>query len=68
MFILFARYFNCQRVRGINNKTCKIQKFMYRHATNVELECMIIPVITGATGILAKVLKKNLQSIPGNGK
>ena len=41
---------------------------MYRHATNVELECMIIPVITGATGILAKVLKKNLQSIPGNGK
>jgi hypothetical protein len=29
------------------------------------MECMIIPVITGATGIATKVSKKNLAAIPG---
>jgi hypothetical protein len=29
------------------------------------LKCTIIPVITGATGIVKKSLRKNLDSIPG---
>ena len=28
-------------------------------------KCVILPVITGATGIATKVLKKNLEAIPG---
>jgi hypothetical protein len=30
------------------------------------LKCTIIPVITGATGIVTKRLRKNLEAIPGN--
>jgi hypothetical protein len=29
------------------------------------MKCMIIPVIIGATGIVAKGLKNNLETIPG---
>jgi len=29
------------------------------------LKCMIIPVITGATGIETRSLRKNLEDIPG---
>jgi hypothetical protein len=29
------------------------------------LKCMIIPVIIGATGIVTKGLKKNLEAMPG---
>jgi hypothetical protein len=29
------------------------------------LKCMIIPVIVGATGIVTKSLRKNLEAIPG---
>ena len=29
------------------------------------LKCTIIPVITGATGIVTQSLKKNLEAIPG---
>jgi hypothetical protein len=29
------------------------------------MKCKIIPVITGATGIVTKGLKKNLSAIPG---
>jgi hypothetical protein len=29
------------------------------------LKCMIIPVIIGATGIVTKSLRKNLEAIPG---
>ena len=29
------------------------------------LKCMIIPVITGATGIVMRSLRKNLESVPG---
>jgi hypothetical protein len=38
---------------------------MYRDTTNVEHEIKIIPVKTGATGILTKGLRKNLEAIPG---
>jgi hypothetical protein len=31
-----------------------------------ELKCRIIPVIIGATGIVTKSLRKNLEAIPGN--
>jgi hypothetical protein len=29
------------------------------------MKCFVIPVITGATGIVIKGLKKNLEIIPG---
>jgi hypothetical protein len=29
------------------------------------LKCTIIPVVTGATGIVTKRLRKNLEDIPG---
>jgi hypothetical protein len=29
------------------------------------MKCMIVPVVTGATGIVTKGLKKNLEAIPG---
>ena len=37
---------------------------MYRDTKNVEYECIIIPVVIGATGIVTKDLKKNLEAIP----
>ena len=30
------------------------------------LKCTIVPVIIGATGIVTRSLKKNLETIPGN--
>jgi hypothetical protein len=29
------------------------------------MKCMIIPVVIGATGIVTKGLRKNLEAIPG---
>jgi hypothetical protein len=29
------------------------------------MKCMVIPVLTGATGIVTKRLKTNLEAIPG---
>jgi len=29
------------------------------------LKCMIVPVIIGATGIVTRSLKKNLETVPG---
>ena len=29
------------------------------------LKCTIIPVITGATGIVTRSLRKNLEAVPG---
>jgi hypothetical protein len=37
---------------------------MCRDTTNVEHECMILPVIIGATGIVTVGFKKNLEAIP----
>ena len=31
----------------------------------LKLKCTIIPVITGATGIVARSLRKNLEAVPG---
>jgi len=30
-----------------------------------DLKCMIIPVINGATGIVMRSLRKNLEAVPG---
>jgi hypothetical protein len=38
---------------------------MYTDTVNVEHEMYIIPVISGATGIVTQGLNKNLESIPG---
>jgi hypothetical protein len=48
-----------------NGKEVKIQDFMYRDTTILNLKCTIIPVTTGATGIMTKRLRKNLKAIPG---
>jgi hypothetical protein len=29
------------------------------------MKCFVIPVITGATGIVSKSLQKNVETIPG---
>jgi len=36
---------------------------MYESTTNVDLKCKIMPVTNGSTGIVTKVLKKNLEPI-----
>ena len=46
-------------------KKLKIQDFVYRDKTNVEPEMYDLPVIIGATGIVTRSLKKNLETIPG---
>jgi hypothetical protein len=38
-------------------KEKKIQQVLYRDTKNVEMKCVIIPVIIGATGIVTKGLK-----------
>ena len=45
-----------------SGKEVKIQEFMYRDAN---LKCTIIPVIIGATGIVTRSLRKNLEAVPG---
>ena len=30
-----------------------------------DLKCTFVPVITGATGIVTRSLKKNLEAVPG---
>jgi hypothetical protein len=51
------------RAKG-SRKEVKIQEFMYRD-TKWYLKCTITPVIIGATGIVTKSLRKNLEAIPG---
>jgi hypothetical protein len=38
---------------------------MYRDQRMWNMKCMIIPVKTGATGIVSQGLKKNSTAIPG---
>jgi hypothetical protein len=47
-----------------SGKEVKIQQFRYRDTAKVELKCTVIPVIIGATGIVTKSLRKNLEAIP----
>ena len=47
-----------------SGKEVEIQEFMYRDTTNVEPECTIVPVIIGATGIVTRNLRKNLETVP----
>ena len=46
-----------------SGKEVKIQEFMYTDTAN--LKCTIIPVITGATGIVTRSLRENLEAVPG---
>ena len=48
-----------------SGKEVKIQEFVYRDTTNVEPEMYDCPGISGATGIVTRSLKKNLETIPG---
>ena len=50
-----------------SGKEVKIQEFMYRDTANVEPEmydCTVL-VIIGATGIVTRSLRKNLENVPG---
>ena len=55
-------------IYNINIKICKykykIQNFMYSDRGMESMKCVIAPVITGATGIITKCLKKNLEAGP----
>jgi hypothetical protein len=46
-----------------SGKEVKIQEFVYIDTANVE--CTIVPVIIGATGIVMRSLKKNLEAVSG---
>ena len=48
-----------------SGKEVKIQEFMYRDTANVEPEKYIIPLIIGATGIVTRSLRKNLEAVSG---
>jgi len=52
------------RAKG-SGKEVKIQEFMYRDTTNVEPEMYDCTVIIGATGIVTRSLRKNLETVPG---
>jgi hypothetical protein len=48
-----------------SGKEVKIQEFMYREIQRMwNLKCTIIPVITGAAGIVTRSLRKNLEAVP----
>jgi hypothetical protein len=38
----------------------------YRNSANVEHEMLCYTIIIGATGIVSKSLKNNLETVPGN--
>jgi len=42
----------------------KIQEFMHRDKRMGNLKCTIIPVIIGATGIVTRNFRKNLEAVP----
>ena len=48
-----------------SGKEVKIQEFMYGDTANVEPEITIVLVIIGATGIVTRSLRKNLETVPG---
>jgi len=49
-----------------SGKEVKIQEFMYRDTANVEPEMYdCTPAIIGATGIVTRSLRKNLEAVPG---
>jgi len=48
-----------------SGKEVKIQEFMYRDTTNVEPEMYDYTIIIGATGIVTRSLRKNLEAVPG---
>ena len=47
-----------------SGKEIKIQEFMYKDKRMWNLKCTIIPVIIGATGIVTRSLRKNLEDMP----
>ena len=48
-----------------SGKEVKLQEFKYRDKRMWNLKRTIIPVITGATGIVTRGLRKNLEAVPG---
>ena len=61
-------------IKNRKDKTCILidvaipadRNIIQKEAKNkLNVKCMIIPVVIGATGIVTKALKKNLEAIPG---
>ena len=53
------------RAKG-SGKEVKIQEFVYREIQRMwNLKCTIVPVIIGATGIVTRSVRKNLEAVPG---
>jgi len=48
-----------------SGKEVKIQEFCREIQRMWNLKCTIVPVIIGATGIVTRSLKKNLETVPG---
>ena len=48
-----------------SGKEVKIQEFSIEIQRMWNLKCTIIPAITGATVIVARSLRKNLEAVPG---
>ena len=52
--------------RKFMQKETTKQMFMYREIQRMwNMKCVIIPVVTGDTGIVTKVLKDNFEATPG---
>ena len=48
-----------------SGKEVKIQELMHGDTANVNLKCTVIPVMIGASGIVTRSLRKNLEAVPG---
>ena len=53
----------CHAKGSIKEVKCKSLCIEIQRMWN--MKCMVIPVIIGATGIVTKSLRKNLEAIPG---
>ena len=52
-------------VQKEEEKTLKYKSLCMEIQRMWNLKCTIVPVITGATGILTRNLRKNLKAVPG---
>jgi hypothetical protein len=48
-----------------SGKEVKIQQFCIEIQRMWNLKCTVVPVIIGATGIVTRSLRKNLEAVPG---
>ena len=59
------QYLQTEMLCKRKGKEVKIQEFMYRNTRNVEPEMYDQSAIIGATEVVTKSLRKNLEAVPG---